>query len=944
MQTPNWDPEEWIVSFNDVKQLYFSVSKKLTKWAVLGASAALIYCGSMDVKYKAEASFKEGVEERHSENPFKELVAGISPPNKPQVTSVMKSYQVLKPLVEKMGLQIVFAEPSWTISKWIRRLKDHWKAEKGTPLSDIDSFVFSDVCYKGEIFLPIHIIFQDREQFSVYNKRKKNELAKGKVGQPVLIHNPPVQFTLKKLPKNLKKGCYYRFHIHDWRAIVASIRKKIKIKTDKDNQFIINISMANRDRHLAVQIINELMDQYQSYLKQDFESVAGAQLAYLESKQDQILNQMGLLFDQHTAYLANNLNENGTIGLEQQAQSLLIPHQRMQDKLISIDVELSRLDQIEKKDHAIGVAEEGPFAGGIHQILHRINELKQQRDLIELSLSQVSQETLKERRDELKEIRDHRFAVERLLQEVDHGVEISSLDFNQGLYRWAKGVHDPEEKEDLAQYLQNYSRLLSLKEKMLQEQFFYSNFTPTELQGIDLSSARNLFLEYNGKLDAAEALIRHYSEFRKEISNPNFELSSLSSVLKDPLCQKIILQASNLSVLLKDEKHHSSKENERWKEEISLYSKILADQLDQLSLVEELNVGLIRQKMTGLQKVSLDCINRLISVLNEQVWDAIKERRQTLSLEKDLLEKKIAAIRTSIAASFPEKWRFEKWLDVKTSMIRKILEAITEVVESKSLSNHLHFVESKPLDHAIDPIKPIPPGLFRMIAFGAFIFPFLVFSFILINQLLKGFPITLEKLKALDLPVLGPISPFCDGPAVGVPSGPDLDLIRNMTLFFEGAKVVGIIAGDGPDYSYVLGENLARRQDKSIVIRCDFMSKFRFEDTPGILQIWKSEIGELPIQRGKGFDYISTGGYTPFGTEIIQSQPFTKLLDLLKKKYDRVFLYFHAPLTSAESVAALHLCDKAVITVTGERIEELTPFINWGYDGDHCRLTFITRA
>lgn len=944
MEKPILDPEEWIVSFNDVKQLYFSVSGRLIKWAIFGALAAILFCGNMGVEYKAEASFKEGVERSHSESFFKELIAGVSQPNQPQATSIMKSYQVLKPLVEKMGLQVVPAQSEWVVSRWIRQFKDTWRAERGGSVPDIDSFGFADVCYHEEISLPIHIVFSDREQFSVYDERKKFELAKGKIGQAVLIDEPPARFTLKKVPKYLKKGCRYPFYIHNWVSAAAPLCKKIKIKNDKDNKSIINISIANRDRHLAAQIINELMDQYQSYLKRDFESVAKDQLAYLEGKQEQIFDKMERLFDQHTAYLANNLEENGYIGLDQESQSLLVPHQQMHNKILSLDVELSRLDQMEKEGQVIGVAEEGPFASGIHQIVHRIHDLKQQRDLIELSLAQVSEVALKERRDELKEVRDHRFAVERLIQEIDNGSEISSFDFNQGLYLWAKGLNDPEEKEDLAQYLENYSRLLSLREKMLQERFFYGNLTPTELEGIDLSSARGLFLEYNGKLDAAEAMIRHYSQFKKEISNPNFDLSSLSSVLRDPLCQKIITEASALSVRLKDDKHHSAKESERWKEEIALHRKILGDQLDQLSLVEELNADLIRQKMMGLQKVSLDCINRLLSVLNEQVWDAVKERRQTLLLEKMLLKEKMAGIRTSLAAILPEKWRFEKWLNIKTSMVSKVMETVTEVVESKSLSNHLHRVESKPLDIALTPTAPNPPGFYTVICLGAFVFPFLVFSFVLINQLLKGFPITLEKLKALHLPVLGPISAFCDGPLVGIPSGPDLDLLRNVSIFAEGAKVVGIIAGDGPDYSYALGENLARRQAKSIVIRCDFLSKFRAEETPGILQIWKSEIGELPIRKGKGFDYILAGGFTPFGTEIVQSQQFTKLLDILKKNYDWVFLYFRSPLSSAESVAALRLCEKAVVTVAGERIEELTPFIHWGYDEDRCRLTFITRT
>lgn len=943
IEKPTIDPEERIVSLNDVKQLYISIWKRLIKWAFLGAIAAFIFFGNMNVKFKAEASFKEGVERTSSESIFKELMSGMSPPNQPQASSIMKSNQVLRPLTEKLGLQIVSARSEWIVNKLIRRYKEAWKAEKGQPLEDIDPFCFAEVRYSGERSIPIHLVFLDDQNFTVFDERKKNELAKGVIGRSVQIQEPPIQFTLKKVPKSLKIGSSHPFYIHNWISAAGVLRGQIKIKNDKDNKSIINISIAHRDRHLATEIVNELMLQYQAYLKRDYESVAKAQLAYLEGKQEQIFGKMEQLFDQHTAYLSRNLEEKGFIGLEQESQSLLIPHQQMHNKVLAIDIELSRLDQILNEGGAAAIAEEGPFANGMNQIAQRIHDLKQQRDLIELSLSQVTEPALEARRDELREVREHRFAVEKLMQEVDLGSEISAFDFNQGLSLWAKGLIDPEEREDLAEYLENYARLLSIREKMLQERFFYGNRTPPELEGIDLASARGLFLEYNSKLDAAEAAMRHYEQFKKEIANPNFDLSSLSSVLRDPLCQKIIAESSTLGVQLKDENHHSAKEGERWKQEIALHRKILIDQLDQLSLVEELNADLIRQKMAGLQKVSLDCINRLISVLHEQVSDSVKERRQALLLEKELLKEKMEAIRSSLAAIIPEKWRFEKWLGIKTSMVTKVMETVTEVVESKTISNHLHHVESKPLDVAPIPTAPIPPRLYTMACLGSFIAPFLIFSLALIGQFLKGFPVTLEKLKALRLPVLGPISPFCDGPLVETPSGPDLDLLRNVAIFSEGAKVIGLIGGAGPDYSYALGENIARRHAKSIIVRCDFLSTFRKEETPGILQVWKSEIGELPVRKGKGFDYILAGGYTPFGTEIIQSHQFKQLLEALKKNYDWVYLYFRTPLSSAECLAALRLCDKAIVTVAGEQTEELTPFIHWGYDEDRCRLTFITR-
>ncbi len=948
MEKPTLNSEERIVSLNDVKQFYISMWRGLIKWVFLGALLAFLYFGNSTPKYKAQASFKEAMEKASPETFFSALMAGVSAVDTPQASSLMRSYQVLRPLVEKMGLQINFS-PSreWVVKRIIRHFRETLRAEKGLKLEDLDPFVFQEGSYEEEIPFSFTLFFTDLDHFILYSDDKKKELCKGQVGSPVSLYEPEVRFTLAKTPKKLKIGIFYPFQMVHWSSAARALRSAICIKSDKDNPSVINISVLNRDRHLATRLVNELMCQYQLYLKREYDHVAQKQLAYLEGRQEQAFGKMEQLFDQHVVYLGENLKENGLIGLEQETQNFLAPHQQMYTKVLAIEMDLSLLNQIGKEEKAVAMAGNSSCVDGFNSIFQDIRGLKRQRDLLELSLYQLGNFSLEERRRELKEVRDQRFAVEKLLQEVDLRGEISFLEgsqnLNQALYLWAKNLRDPEEREGLAEYLENYARILSMREKMLQERFIYGHQVPSELDGIDLPAAQELLLEYNNRLDAAEATMCHYEQFKKEVHDPNFDVASLSSVLRDPLCQKIITRASELNVQLKDDKHHTSKEANRWGEEIALQKKILSDQLEQLYKVEELNASLIREKMRGLQQISLDCINRQISVLYEQVHDSIKERRQALCLEKALLEKKMEEMRLSFAAALPEKWRFEKWLDFKTTMVTKIMETVTGIVESKTISDHLHHVESKPLDCALVPLVPERPRLRPFTILGAFALPFLIFSLAFIRQILKGFPISLEKLKALHFQVLGPVSAFCDGPSVGMPTGSDLELLRQLAIFIEGKKVIGLIGGRGPDYSYALGENLARMSAKLIILRCDFLSKFRKEDTPGLLQVWKGEIGELPIRKGKGFDYITAGGFSPFGTEVIQSQNFSQLVDLLKEKYDWVFLLVRSPLVSAESVAALRLCEKAVVTISGEQTEELTPFANWAYHEDRCRLTFIAR-
>lgn len=362
-----------------------------------------------------------------------------------------------------------------------------------------------------------------------------------------------------------------------------------------------------------------------------------------------------------------------------------------------------------------------------------------------------------------------------------------------------------------------------------------------------------------------------------------------------------------------------------------------------------MNLSLNQEKLTELQQVSLDCINRNISVLYETANSDIKERRNALLKEKSVLANKMEEMKKK-TIDLPEKWRLEKWLELKTEMGQKMMETLTQLVESKTIGHHLHHVESKPLDRAILPLEPEKPHLFTKAFLGAFAAAFGAFFLSLFKTILKGFPVSLEKLKALRLPTLGIISSNCDGPR-GSPgleplTGPDLELLRRLHLFLEErpGKIVALIAGEGPDYSYALGENLGRMSSRSIILRCDFQFKFREEDLPGLLQFWKGEIPQLPIRKEKGFDCVTSGGYSPFGTEVIQSQAFAKILEGLKKNYDWVFLLLRSPLADSEAMAALRHCDKAVVTVCAEQAEVLKPFVDWSFQEERPRLTFVAMS
>jgi len=447
-------------------------------------------------------------------------------------------------------------------------------------------------------------------------------------------------------------------------------------------------------------------------------------------------------------------------------------------------------------------------------------------------------------------------------------------------------------------------------------------------------------------LDQSKAAILHYRHLIDRIDDPKFELSSLSAVLHDPTSEKLLQQATTLHLEIEDESCHSEKEEGRNRRELSLQRKILKEHLEQLVAVEQLNGSLFQDKIMSLQKICLDCINRQISVGQEQISHLVRVRKESLIHEKQLLEKKMQDLRRKMN-DLPDKWRAENLLKLKTELGIKIMQSITQLVESRTVGQNLHTVESKPLDYAVVPVNPKPPYLLLVTLAGALIGFLAALIGFFLKGLYQGFPAAPDTLQALRYPFSGSISFLADGPHIEHLPDNDLEALRKLQLMIDeppSAQIVALFGNKGPDYAHALADLFAKSHRKPLLIRCDFSSQFSLQDTPGLLQVLQGGDRALPIVRIAQHDVLPSGGYTRFGLEIVRSSAFSELLQRCKASHDLILLYSRAPLNSAESAALLPLAEKAVVTLVEEPIELLTPWTQWAYHEGRCRLTFLTAS
>ncbi|OHE75160.1 MAG: hypothetical protein A3F67_01360, partial [Verrucomicrobia bacterium RIFCSPHIGHO2_12_FULL_41_10] len=808
-----------------------------------------------------------------------------------------------------------------------------------------DWFSFEDILYEGEKELFYGLKFEDPTHFFIFDR--KGESISGQIGERVITHE--ASFVIAAAPQKLKIGKRYSLQLSPLAVTYKEVLRHLKIANLKINgkkqPALFSLHFQMPERALSSQFLNALMAEYRAFLKSDYDQVVKDQLVYLEQKQEEICANLSDVFDQYTHYLQQHLTSEGALGIGEQISSLTKSYREVARRIDEIDLELRRVQCIARDDEVGFITGNFPFAEGIQQVILSLRNLKEQRDLVELSLQEkgflsCDAKDYEIKKKELETIRNRRNEARCVLNG-------QSSFFDSSLKEWASRLEEATgvEKEDLLSHIENQFRLLSMQEEIAQEQLFTAKEIPSEFQGLHLDSARSLLVEYHGKLDQATAQLHHFHQLIDAISQDEFAISSLNAALTDPLSCKLIEQASSLVIHLKDEEHYSTREKERWQEELFLQKKILKEHVEQLCQVESLRVDLIYEKMTALQQIIFRCLNGQISVLHEQMSGWLQETQEGLTREKKLLEGKLTELKDAFD-HFPEEWRMEKWMSFKTDLGMKTIGSVVDLVESKTIGRHLHHIDSKEIDFAIPPLHPRKSLLFSILL-GSFLLGFGSLCKLFISALLNGFPISFAQLEAMRYPLLGELSRFCDGRALEV-KGKDLDLLRKIALSLRDTKgkIVGLILGQGPDYSYALIKNLRSQGLFALIVRCDFSAPFQNEEEKGLLQFWQKEIASPPIVEKDGIAVVSSGGFTPYGTEILQSKCFQEKLNEWAQNYERVFLLLRTPLDSTMSHVGLSLSDLAIVSVVSESntVEQLTPYMQWAYHENKQPLHFVVVA
>ncbi len=965
--------EKLLIHFSDILSILRSHKKKILTFGLVFASLCFFWGLFSPIRYLAEGTFREkGIKESslHASNSLVQLLTstGSFGGNESEATSLMTTRSILKSVIERHHLQANLqaqSDKESYLTRAFRNLKLTYASlrRRLTPVlaDECCPLKIEQLSYTGEIPLAFTIDLKKGAHFDLIYSH--SVIGQGELGVPFQFKD--LSFTLVASEDKPISPQIFNFSVDSLENTAKAMSDILKIESGKADKSLLKIKYSNRNRHVASAVVNAIMDSFQAYSKNYHTKMALQQVDYLSQRRDHLTKNLTDIMHKHAEYLANDLYGSGFIESNKEMDFLARSQHEYKRKLLDNELEIKRLTHLKLDDFThydrYSANEGDPTI--INTIFSEMRGLKQQRDALEIEIQKKAssqqanmQLYFEQQLSELKEVRQSFLELKEIKATFEKG-DFPNRDlklYNDPRYllkAWFDRLQTAQidtknwqEAQDSIQfYLNNLERLFGVHERILQERLTHQQNPAGEYQGINLEVATDLYRDFSKQLIQIESNIRQNSFFIHQIDDPNFEITSLSAGLTDPISSEIIHKASQLVLNLRDQTNQSIREQDRIRDELNLERTFLTLHLQQMVQLMQLNKQLLDEKIFALQNVSLELIHQRISLLEKNLQDYLQTRLYNLHQERDLIKRHLENIHAEMA-QLPQKWVSEQLLTQEVTTNHLIVEEIARLVETKNISHNLEILQSTPVDLALSPVHPVNPKLFMLTFLGFVLGGFIGSCQALASTFNRGLPASgslLEQKKChfsgnLSLPI------SFDGKNI---SGGNLETLRRLQLTFEkaaevnGKKLLLLLEGDGPHYAPLLAELFNKRGRRVVILDINFHHSY--EKSPGLLQYLKGEIKLPPIQKGDYGDFIAAGGETFFANEMIASDAFKHLVDTLGETYDWIIAVSQAGAASVEGESLLSLFPNIAVTLKDETIGELNAYFESIENSPNRKITFV---
>lgn len=918
------------------------------------------------VLYEGEASFREKTNSPTGMNTSSLasiILSGVTTGTKSEAKSMMNSKKLLQQLVKVLNLQASLNEQN-SEPELLKRIKENISIEynyfrelKKYPLKDTErDIVLKNIEYPGEFPLSLKLIIDSENSYQLFDEANQ-KIGTGRIGSPFTTRE--YSFTLSKITEAPLKQKSYNLTLSPLHDVVKLLSKTIQINPDKEDSTLLKLSYRNRDRLLACNVINQLMFTYQDYLKTEQQRITSEQIHYLNRRENEMGKNLKLMVEDYATQLSSEVSTVGYANSEKAMDFLANQLQQSHEKTLLLNLELQRLigvldEESEVQMDAYFRSDSNPKF--INNIIEEISALKQQSDVLELALRTSSGENFKKwemtfqnQVSEIEEIRQcsndacliiaqlekDRFPSSsfKLMGHTGYIANTWSEKLKSIKQKWKQHSSAEERqgkkeewalfKEHFIAYLTNLKHHLEVREKTIQERLSHEQAPQADFRGINLGISNDLYISYVKQLNDVEAEILQYNFLINELQDPDFEISSLSSISTDPVTKKLVDSASALVLALQDDVNRSTKEKERMKQELEIKRRFLAIHLNQTVDLLNLRVDLIKDKIQSLQNAKLELIHQQISILEQQLSDSIethisnlKEERKHIAEHQNNLKREMATL--------PQKWASEMMIEQQLKMNATMVEEVTKLVESKNITANLEMVQSAPVDLAVVSARPIRPNFLLYTILGAIFGAIATSCGVITRNVIRGFPASKESLELANLHVSGNVSKN---------KAPNIETMRRLAIFLDHNKEMTtgssllMANGKGFDSSHEILKLLHLKGMR--VLQMDFSSAYHSEKTSstGVVQYLEGQIDDIPIEKGVQHDKLYLGATYDQAFGKLTSKKFHNLLSQLKEQYDWIIAITKDTPESVEVEALIRIFDYTALNISGETLDQLYQLI-----------------
>lgn len=949
----NKDNDEFIISFSDLVGICKRNKKKIYFGTFVVSALAVLNTLTNPIEYIAEATFRDKAKAGGGFSTLSLFLgSGIGGGNDDAI-SLMKSRSVNEELVKRLGIQATVVPMGFSESYpqmiWQNLIveKAIFNSSQVPSLPDLDPTLRTqEVFYADEVPKGVSIKFLTEDVFEIYD----GEVLKGRIDEPVKGSN--YEFTLVRTNRKPLKGQLFVIVLNPLESSANNIAKQLRVEPDRLDKNLLNIKYGHRDRHFAVEVVNTLTNVYKDFLREEQNRIIGHQIAYLEQRQEEIADKLKETMESHVHTLSEDMKNIGFANTKIAMDFLNNLQNQFQQKLLNIEFETKRLSKAQEQGYAYydGYSITGDPAV-INQLLTEMRNLKQQGDWLDLALNRTSSADPDESQvffdtqiQRLERNRQYRQEAKEMIAQLEQGklpstegkllqdpLYLVNIWHNKLVSVSQNLTKAPEEwqhcQTQFCIYLNNLVHHFDVHENAMQERLVHQQNGNYEYDGIDLNTARELYLSYSRNLNEIESQILQHQFIIDKMHEPEFELSSLSMVMNDYITNDMIVRSNRLAIDLKDSNNRSVKEQERLKEDIDLQKRHLTTHLKNAIELLHLKQDLVKYKIARLQNVTLGLIQQQVTLLEKHLKEYIATRLTDLKQESDIIEDHKIVLRNQMAV-LPKKWVSEMLIDQQMEVNRKMVEEVSRLVESKIIGNNIEISQSDTIDKAIPPLHPKSPRVIFFAILGAFMGAFLSTTFVMVRELAIGINASVRNLRISGQHVSGVMTSRKLEDSTHLLKDQDLDTLRRLVTYLSPAetqdkKSLLIVQGRGPDYANNLATLLSKKGLRVLLFTLSFDQPAQPEELPGLLQFLEGEAPQPKIHVGAHFDTMSAGGISRFSNELLGKQSFQELLNSLKKHYDWIIGVSHTTPEVAETESLMRIFDHSVINITDEKLEDI---------------------